>query len=237
MQDLLTRDGRWCCLLDLHGPLRSYHRVGEDICVQIMDFFASLSRGPIGGLGSCEGWEWGDSEIPFNKIILSTKQVKNLLPTPPSDFSRFNWCLSIDESFLAWRVHWCKLWLGNCHQRNRFIFSRLLNHGYYTNLRGLLWGIHPKCPVCSEPKLTDHMMFSCNRVAVRWEAVRLVANGTKFDFTHYNSFMNILCLTINCQRRCLGLFILVVEIISINCLKRNVVVFRGGRVTIPPIVI
>lgn len=54
--DLLDHEGNWCSILNLRGQLHNYHRVGEDILVDLMDHFSAFGGALIANIGSCDGW-------------------------------------------------------------------------------------------------------------------------------------------------------------------------------------
>lgn len=74
--------------------------------------------------------------------------------------------LNIGDKIIAWSHVWKSLWQGWGIPRAWLIAWRVLNHLYYTNAHGSLWGVTPDvCPTCNHLGETiQHMFFNCDLV-------------------------------------------------------------------------
>lgn len=138
----------------------------------------------------------------------------------------------------SWHSRWRKLWSGLCHQRTSFVLWCLFNHGFYTNQRGVLWGVDPKCPVCKVvDESTEHLFSECPRVLSCWNRFCTTTRGSIFDLDRCFNLKESICMAVSRQRHYPTFIILVAEIISSTWLKCNSVVFHGEHYIVPPLVI
>lgn len=190
-------------------------------------------------LQTCEGWEWGDSKIEFGGLALSTKQIKSLVLILEPDFSLYNRRWGSFEPQAIWRVRWWKLLSRFVHQCTSFILWQLFNHGYYTNQRGVLWGIDPLCPLYQVvDESTNDTCFSCALESL-FDGIGFVLSLGIFilGFSHCFTLKEMISLAVSRLRRCPKFIILVSEVISTIWLECNSVVFCRNHTTVPPIVL
>lgn len=179
----------------------------------------------------------GNLDLAFQSFQLTTKQVRNLVPPAPRDFTQWNRRWQLPDSNEIWCSRCRKLWSGLTHLRSRFILWRLLSHGFYCNQGGTLWGVDPGCPICEdEPETIEHLLFHCPQVWHRWNRLRIATRNTSMDFYNCLTLGDIVLRAIFRQRRCPALFILVAETLSSTWTERNVVVFRD-KWTMAPLVL
>lgn len=177
-------------------------------------------------LESYSGWQWGDLDLNF-RLCLDDQASPELESLVVRDFSQWNQRWHAIDNTMTWNTRCRKLWMSLIHIRLRFIIWGLLNHQFYCNQRGRLWGIDPECLVCEDAlESIEHLFYNCHQVKHRWEKLRSDTKGTTMDFGGCLSLRDIMLLTIAHQRRCPTLFLLIAETITLIWTERNAVVFR-----------
>lgn len=183
--DLQNGEGKsWGKMEDLRGTRRSYHRVGEDTMQALLVFASSFDDTTTRQLEDCD--------MTFRDFELSTRQIKKLVPPPEPNFQTWNRCWDIFEPNLVWKARCRKVRMGFTHSHSRFVVWRFLSHAYYSNSRGALWGINATCPICLvAPETPNHMFFECRRARLRWARIQAKTRGTRFDFSHCFTLLEV----------------------------------------------
>lgn len=173
----------------------------------------------------CEGWKWDVHDLSFRDFDLSTSQIKRGVPPPGLDFTIWNRRWELCEPNQVWSMCCRKIWTGFTHPCSRFIVWRLLNHTYYCNSWGALWGVNPTCPVCLViGEIPIHLFFECRWTKNRWAKIQATTKGTRFDHSHCFTLLEMASTTIAWQRQCPALFFIFVETIHLVWCEQNGVV-------------
>lgn len=220
---------------DLKGTHRNYHRVGESIVVDLLDFIRKFD-GIFSGELAC--WLWrvglGRTWLAVQEFLPLHEPDQEVVPPPNPDFTSWNRRWEIHEFSLVWLVRCRKIWIGFTHPCSRFIIWRLLSYAYYSNSWGALWGVNPTCPICLvSPETPNHLFFECWCTRNRWARIQVATKGTRFDFSNCFTLLEMTSTTIARQRCCPALFLIFVETIHLIWTKCNSVGFRQDRSEAP----
>lgn len=129
-----------------------------------------------------------------------------------------------------WVWMWKKLWSSLTFHRDWVLIWRILNHGFYHNRRGLIWGMSDSlCPYChSHTESIEHLFFECCYVRRRWAGIVVWLMGSWLAPTSMKgSLGKILYSGIKRAQRNPVTLVIIVEMLASICRERNLVAYRG----------
>jgi hypothetical protein len=122
-----------------------------------------------------------------------------------------------------WTKRLRKLWTGISHPQTRITVWRVLQEGYYNNVRGYkMEQVQQKVSTLQQwAETTEHLFFSCEGPIKRWEKLLQVLEQTDFNINDCTSLFEIIGLAIDKSKRSPTLLIIVAETL-LACWKDRV---------------
>jgi hypothetical protein len=160
--------------------VRSSHHVGEEHFTQLHAFVVSCMGLATGSLLSMPGWCWQQEGNLYSAWDLPVRAWRSLTIPPTAFTNLLNRRWSQTWSPARWQLFWQNLWNGISHLRTKFLIWRVMQFGFYTNVRGALWGVSTElCPQCQkQAESTLHLFFKCPEVNLRWSKCADLLKGT-----------------------------------------------------------
>jgi hypothetical protein len=106
-------------------------------------------------------WAWQvESEIWTGRSH-SVKTWRSFLRQAAPDFHEWNRRWECEDSLEDWLKRWKKLWASLCHPRARIMGWRVLQEGFYDDVRGHIWKkCKSRCPPCKGGQKQPNICFS-----------------------------------------------------------------------------
>ena len=190
--------------------------MGENFLILLREFCVLFSR--TADEGNCDliDWRWGRRNSSLKGWKQPLKSWKKLLLVPPmfSDQLDRRWQTSLGDS--GWSQVWKRLWCGWAPTRTWISIWRLLHRVYYSNSKGLVWGVSPgNCPLCG--LLTedlDYMYFSCRGMVKRWENVGKLLMGSSLALPRNGSLWLLVHFAVMKVRRSPTILMIIDEVLQ-----------------------
>ena len=190
----MRKDGEWIAEEDFARRIWSARHIDRPVFQAFHDFvtiFIGVTELP---LDEMEGWDWTGINKNGLEWSLPNRCWKELVKLPYIDQSHLNRRWGCTLTGQEWSKLWGCLWAPGAHARTKFVIWRLLQHGFFTNVRGAIWKVcEALCPICGQTGETiAHLFFECEEVKQRWvKAIRLL-RATSMSLGRVNSAFQII---------------------------------------------
>lgn len=124
---------------------------------------------------------------------------------------------------MSWGPFWKFLWSGWGLPQAQLILWRVLNHGYFTNHWGAIWGVTPDfCPICKLlGESTQDLFFDYEKFNQCWDLIDGCLRNTPLLSLVHGNLLQVLTKVVSRQRHCPTQLILLAEIIHTTWVECN----------------
>jgi hypothetical protein len=180
----LFNAGQWLPLEHIEGRICSTREVRKQQFSILLEWLSASPGLTSDCLKSSPGWCWIHDGIKRKGWALRTQHWRSLLPRATLNFAQLNARWTLNWISAAWAKLWQNLWKGSGHPWSQLVLWRVLQHSFYTNSRGALWGVSlPECPRCHLHKESIvHVFFLCQEVRLRWSSILSLLAGLSVTF-------------------------------------------------------
>lgn len=213
-------------------------RHGDNVgLVWILELIHTLARPNENVLlQNSNGWHWRLGQQQLDGWILTHEQWNSIITTPGLDCTHLNrrWHNNLTRG--KWVSIWKKVWGSMTFHHDRVVIWRVLQHGFFTNKRALIWKVNEgNCPLCHiHTETTEHLFFECWYVRRRWAAIVVRLMGTRLATIFMKgSLGEILYEGIMRAQRSPIILVIIVEMLVGTWRERNSVCYSGIRSQIP----
>ena len=231
----MHKEGAWLQEEDFESRIRSSRNIDRPLFLEFLAFVTRFTGVTYRPIARMSGWEWTGLPRLTQGWTLPLQTWRALTGKGAVDQAYLNRRWGCVQSRADWNQFWNNLWQGKTHPRTKFVVWQLMQHGYYTNTRGAVWGVcREVCPVCEiAPETTAHLFFECAEVKHRWiKAIRLL-RASKMSFGRVNSAFDIVSVAVCKHVTNPALLVLMEELVWCTWVERNKRAFQGNTSRMP----
>jgi hypothetical protein len=153
--NLVQDDGSWKVMEDLSQQFRSSRQVGVSQAQELLRFLNRSKKFIEELIEKALKWAWHEEDKIWSGWFHSVKVWQGFMKQAEPNFHEWNRRWGGVDSLTDWLKRWRKLWTSLCHLRARLMVWRVLQEGFYNNVRGHIWKkCNKRCPLCKRGEET-----------------------------------------------------------------------------------